>query len=261
MTRRIFIALALLCAFTQGAFAQGVTRVCVQSIGANGSNNCVDVDPSHPFPVSATIGGPVAVSVSTGQLSVFGIYNSTGVSPINGQQVQFQFDQWGKLIVDAGDAVNVPDTPTVQNAAYAAGACLGGFRQITVANYNGQSGFLTGVRVASVGGSTPQIFPYVFAISPTTSTCTDKTAFSLGTADIANLIVNPASNSLTLAAPSNYGTTAAMGSADFTPPKPFKAGGSIGSGLKTIWYGLVTATAITPASVSDIKVNIGAALN
>jgi hypothetical protein len=44
-----FIGFAALCA---PASAQGVTRICVQSIGANGSNNCVDAGPVYPFPVA-----------------------------------------------------------------------------------------------------------------------------------------------------------------------------------------------------------------
>lgn len=48
--RKLHLALwlALFAAFGAApASAQGVTRICVQSIGANGSNNCVDVIPGQ----------------------------------------------------------------------------------------------------------------------------------------------------------------------------------------------------------------------
>jgi hypothetical protein len=49
---RIAGAIALLLAGLSPAAAQGVTRVCVESIGANGSNNCVGVGPTYPLPVA-----------------------------------------------------------------------------------------------------------------------------------------------------------------------------------------------------------------
>ena len=48
LTAALVAAMALLC--LSRANAQGVTRVCTQSIGANGSNNCVDVSPGNAFP-------------------------------------------------------------------------------------------------------------------------------------------------------------------------------------------------------------------
>ncbi len=71
------------CLLTGAAFAQGVTRVCVESIGANGSNNCVDASATNPFPVtgsfSATVSGfapggsyatPLAVTNATGNVAL-----------------------------------------------------------------------------------------------------------------------------------------------------------------------------------------------
>lgn len=56
---RLFAALigaALLALGISPLAAQGVTRICVQSIGANGSNNCVDVIPGQMVPGTAITG-------------------------------------------------------------------------------------------------------------------------------------------------------------------------------------------------------------
>ena len=90
MRAKLFGALALvlglfICA---PAWSQGVTRVCVESIGANGSNNCVDASATNPFPVTATpgtvshasttaLGTSLVAKASAGTL--FG-FNCTGVT-------------------------------------------------------------------------------------------------------------------------------------------------------------------------------------
>lgn len=159
--------------------------------------------------------------------------------------------------VTAGDGGQFLIAPTVQNAAYASGNCIGGFQAITVANYNGESGFMTNIRLASIGGTATPITVYVFDANPAGSTCTDKSTFTLVAADVDKLIANP--TSITLAAPT--GTTVAIGSIDYTPPRPFRAGGSAGSGVKTLYVGLVAGGTFTPASTTDIHGRIGAGLN
>lgn len=160
-------------------------------------------------------------------------------------------------LVAAGFGQQVASTPTVQNASYVSGNCLGGFNAVTLTVNNGQSGFVTNFRVASVGGSIPAVTIYLFSANPSASTCTDKSTFTLNSADIDKIIVSPVT--VTLAAPT--GTTVTFGAADFTPPRPFIAGGSTGSGVKTIYYALVSGTTFTPASTSDIHVRVGAVLN
>jgi hypothetical protein len=54
--RRRFLCAALLALLCLGvahgtAQAQGVTRLCLESVGANGSNNCVDISSVNPLPV------------------------------------------------------------------------------------------------------------------------------------------------------------------------------------------------------------------
>lgn len=57
MRLRALIAAAFLTLVCAPAFAQGVNRICVESTGSNGSNNCVDVSAANPFPVTGGGGG------------------------------------------------------------------------------------------------------------------------------------------------------------------------------------------------------------
>lgn len=157
-----------------------------------------------------------------------------------------------------GDAGQFAGNPTVQNAAYASGNCVGGFVAVTVADNNGESGFVTNFRVVSVGGGTEVLTVYLFDSNPSASTCTDKSTFTLNSADIDKMIAVPTAMAA-LAAPT--GTAVSVGSVDYTPPRPFVAGGSHASGVKTIYYALVAGGTFTPATTTDLHVRVGAALN
>lgn len=68
--RKLVIA-ALCASFTLWALplhvrAQGVTRVCQQTIGSNGSNNCVDVGTTQPFNVTPIL----TASACTGVINI-----------------------------------------------------------------------------------------------------------------------------------------------------------------------------------------------
>ena len=59
---KVWLICALIFVASGSAFAQGVTRVCTQTIGANGSNNCVDVSGANPFPIQGNASGtPIPV--------------------------------------------------------------------------------------------------------------------------------------------------------------------------------------------------------
>src|SRR5579871_5219811 len=100
----------------------------------------------------------------------------------------------------------VPVTPTVQNAAYSSGNAIGGMQQVPLFrnSYLTHSGLLDLVQVTSKGGSTTPITFYVFDTLPVATTCTDKSAFTLGAADIAKLAVQP----FTLTPAATTGTSA-----------------------------------------------------
>lgn len=207
----------------------------------------------YPCPQSQMVGpGQSGTFGTSGQSSVAVVLGTSGAS--------------GTLQISEGSIIplssvigsqQVSDTPTVQNAAYSSGNCMGGFRAVTVAANVGQSGFVTNFRVSSISGAVTGVVAYLFSANPSASTCTDKGSFSLATADVDKLIALP--QTMTLAASTGASITA--GSADFIPPRPFQAGGSSTSGVKTIYYALVATTTETPGSTTDIHTNTGVALN
>lgn len=149
----------------------------------------------------------------------------------------------------------VTSTPTVQNASYVSGNSVGGLNAVTLASFNGGSGFIQDVMVASKGGSVPILTVYLFGANPTGSTFTDKGTFSIAAADVAKLIAAPFA--LGLAAPT--GTTVTFGQ-QLNMGLPFIAGGSSASGVETIYYALCSGSTFTPATTTDIVVFIGASV-
>jgi hypothetical protein len=204
-----------------------------------------------------TAGSTTTLSVLTGDGTPPSSLSSGSSPPIIGTVAIDQAIPGSTNLVSAGFSQQVASTPVVQNAQYVSGNCIGGFNAITVAVNNGQSGFVTHFRVASLGGSIPTLTIYLFSSNPSASTCTDKSTFTLAAADVDKLIVSP--TAITLAAPT--GTSVTFGATEFTPPRAFIAGGSTGSGVATIYYGLVSGTTFTPATVSDLHTRTGVVLN
>jgi hypothetical protein len=133
--------------------------------------------------------------------------------------------------------------PTVTNTAYTSGNCMGGFNSVTFQG-GGPLNFLNGVRVASQSGGTESVTVYVFDSNPASSTCTDRVAFALATADTDKLVMVPFS--LTLAAPT--GATQSFASNPNLARIP-------ASGATALYYGLVSGTTFTNAgTTNDIHV-------
>jgi hypothetical protein len=188
-----------------------------------------------------------AGSAATNAVAVQG---TSGMLPVN------TANQAAAANTDQGYALQVASTPTVTASSYSFGNCLGGFNAITVAGNNAQSGLVTNFRVSSVTGVTASVTVYLFEANPSSSTCTDHSTFTLNSADVDKLIMNPVN--LSLVAPD--GATPSMAEASFTPPRPFLAGGS-GSSVKTIYYGMVATSTFTPGSTTDIHTRTGVVLN
>ena len=151
-----------------------------------------------------------------------------------------------------GYEFNTTSIPTIQNAAYASGNCMGGFNALTVARTNGGGIILDTFGLRSVGGGTTAIQVYIFNANPSASTCTDKSTFTINSADIDKIIAGgtfqliPAAvtgTSITFAYQSNMALSTI-------------AGGSSGSGVQTIYYALVSAGTWTPASTTDLHVQV-----
>lgn len=76
---KIFLALGLLALGAGGAYAQGVTRLCQESVSSvTGANNCVDVSATNPLNVTGGGGGGGAI---TAPLGTNAIAASVAVTP------------------------------------------------------------------------------------------------------------------------------------------------------------------------------------
>lgn len=151
-----------------------------------------------------------------------------------------------------GYEFNVTDTPTVQAAAYASGNCMGGFRPITVARTNGGGLILTNFSVRSITGVIPTLQVIIFDASPAASTCTDKSTFTLNSADVAKV---PPGGTFTVSLVAPTGATPTFGAATALNLNML-AGGSVGSGVATIYYALIATGPVSPGSTSDIQVKV-----
>lgn len=148
------------------------------------------------------------------------------------------------------DGVSV--TPLVQNAAYSSGNAIGGLQTVPFFRTSNlkPSGVLDGVMVTSVGGSTTAITFYIFDSSPSATTCTDKSAFSLGTADIAKLAVQP----FTLTPAATTGTSASSAQlVQATSLANHDVGTAAVPGpFPNLYVCAVVGGTVTPASTTDL---------
>ncbi len=102
------------------------------------------------------------------------------------------------------DYQTAPVAPTIQNAAYAASNVIGGLQTVAAFRTTAQpAGKLDQFMLNWNGGETTPVTVYIFAKNPTSTTCADKTAFSLAPADQKYLVTPP----FTLVAASAQGAT------------------------------------------------------
>jgi hypothetical protein len=144
-----------------------------------------------------------------------------------------------------GFEFDVSTNPTVQNASYSSGNCMGGFQTVAVARTSGGTGLLNTLTIMSKGGSVVAMQFYIFQQNPSSSTCTDKSTFTLNAADLPNLI---ATFSLTPAAPT--GTTVTYAEASGLA-RAFTTNGN-----SNIYVAIVAGGTVTPASTSDLIFNV-----
>jgi hypothetical protein len=148
-----------------------------------------------------------------------------------------------------GYEFNASVIPTVQNASYTAGMSLGGLQTISIGSTNSLSGILTQIQVASKGGSGTAIVAYVWSKSPAATTCTDKTNFVVSQVDNEALVVQPqmlipgvivsGQDTITYATSTNLVGNFVNGSAN-----------------TDLYVCLLTNATVTPATVSDLRLNI-----
>lgn len=216
MIRRVFLAAILTAAVGGNAFAQAGAP-SVQGIG-------------------------IAGTPAGGVVSVQGVAGGTAV-PVSGSVT-------GAITGNVGGyEFNATVIPTVQNASYTAGQSLGGLQTISIGSTASLSGILTQIQVASKGGSTTGIVAYVWSKNPAATTCTDKTNFVVSQTDNEFLAVQPqlmtpaivvsGQDAVTYAASTNLVGNFVNGSAN-----------------TDLYVCLLTNATVTPATVSDIRLNI-----
>jgi hypothetical protein len=141
--------------------------------------------------------------------------------------------------------VTVTQTPTVTaSSAYASGNAVGGLLTFSLATQGAGTGLIQGTWLNLKSAQTATTWLLLFSANPSSTTVTDKTAFSLNAADydkwIGTIVI---SQCFTAGTPS---LCQAMGGA-----VPIKIP------LGTTLYGvLVTQGTPTFASTSDVKVNL-----
>lgn len=145
--------------------------------------------------------------------------------------------------------------PTVQNSSYSSGNCMGGFQAVqNMAYYPGESVLLNSVDIKSIGGGTETITVYVFDAYPSASVCTDKSTFTLATADTDKLVAPPFA--LTLVAPT--GTSESFASQS-NMARIYVGGGNPAVGANptydaNLYFALVSGSTVTPGTTTDLHV-------
>ena len=143
-------------------------------------------------------------------------------------------------------------TVTVDAGAYATGDSVGGLITVTgAARTAGGSGILNGIRIKSAGGSTNTLWVYAWSKTPG-ATCTNNAAYVASAGDSAYSLVGFPTSVVLGGAPGAWDTaTAAQLTALIANFKNQDT-----SPGTAIYICLVTAGAVTPASTSDITINL-----
>lgn len=152
-------------------------------------------------------------------------------------------------LVTGGLEFNASVIPTVQNASYSAGQCLGGLQTISIGSTNGLSGILQQIQVASKGGSTVGIVVYVWQTNPSSSTFTDKSNIVVSQADNEALILQPQLLTPAIVVSAQDTTTYASAT---NLASPFVNGSS----NTNLYVALVANATVTPATTTDLRLNI-----
>ena len=210
------LALALLSFLAPSARAASgdAVSLCINVVStASGSavESCVPVSAGAPLPVapSGAGGGNVSASLNKGPISI---------------------------------------TPPVTASAYTANNAIGGLQTVSVFRTTAQpSGIINSISLASKGGLTATEVLYVFTKSPA-STCTDKAAFVLSSADLPYLV---GGTPITLSPATTAGTTQTTAAASLN----VSVSNQDSSPTTNLYVCAVTTGTPTPASTSDLIFN------
>jgi len=215
--------------------------------------------------ISLAIENAPAQTVTTpSQTAIACAYNSSLPTIATNTFGFAQCDSAGRLIIGSsttfigyvgGYNSNISNTPTVQNAAYSASNAIGGWQQISAFRTTTQpSGVLNYIQVASKGGSTTALTIYGFNKSSAalSSTCTDKSAFSLAAADLSSMlpgfpiILTPVISQGTTITSASQSILTSVKNTDGTP-------------TQNLTFCAVVGGSVTPASTTDLVFNFSIA--
>ena len=154
-----------------------------------------------------------------------------------------------------GYNAGVAFTPTVQNAAYSSGNAMGGLQTVSFFRSTTQpSGIFDNFSIASKGGATVAMTIYIFDTNPTASTCTDKSAFALNSADASKLAMTPF-----VLTPAVIGAGTTETFAQLTQSVSVK--NQDGTATANLYVCIVAGGSVTPATTSDLVAKISGALD
>lgn len=179
---------------------------------------------------------PIALT----QFAIYGIISFIAATAI---AYAASFNELGQV---GGWEASVSATPTISNAQYVSGNCIAGFQTVAFARYTGYHGIVNRYIIASKGGGTTAMTVYIFGASPTGSTCTDRSTFSLAAADISKLICAP------------FVVTPAVaigGTISFAENTSMQC--HLIATTSSIYIGIVSGGTWTPASTTDLVQVIG----
>lgn len=196
------------------------------------------------FAVQNTAATPAGANI-IGKVGI----DQTTPGTTNGVQVNAALPAGTNVIGTVGGTDDrLSATPTVQNAAYASGNNIGGL--VTLALPRTASGILNAISIKFVGGATTAITAYFFDANPTGSTFTDKSTFTLATADLDKLILSPI-----VLAPAVQGIGSAITFAEATNlARMFKS-------TANIYCAFVSGGTFTPATTTDMHISASYDLN
>lgn len=135
-------------------------------------------------------GGPWTSNVT--QFGSSNVVTGTGASGSGIPRVTVSNDsQIANTNFGSYDSGAVTGTGTVNSSSHAAGTSVGGLITVAVAHTNSGSGVITNFSWTSIGGSTGTLVFRVWQKNPSSTTCTDNTAFASNSTDDKQLITPP----------------------------------------------------------------------
>lgn len=257
LIQRAVLACAALLITSVTASAQSVqtVRMCFGS-------GCTVVSAGTPLPVTGTIS--VSFPTIGSPVPSTGIYNGINVGGTlrgwSGLSTGSLYpgavaivDASGNQITTFGSSVagyefQLAPTITVDAGAYAAGDSMGGLVTLTgAARTAGGSGILNGIRLKSTGGSTNTIWIYGWSKTPT-ATCTNNAAYVPNAADNAFALVGFPTSVTLGGAPGAWDTATYAQLSSLI--SNFKNQDTVPG--TALYFCLVTAAGVTPATTSDL---------